>query len=76
MPAAAVLAPATLHVCDTASCNGAVSHPSTCRCSCNGTGHGSDHATGRATGIAHLQTRYVRPGFTQSMLDAMDDEPF
>lgn len=78
MPLTATLsAPAV--ICDDASCVASYSHAETCRCSCEGEGHGLKFRTERAIAASRFQARRdVRPsGFTSAMFAATpDDEAF
>jgi hypothetical protein len=61
------------------ACKAALSHVSLCECrSCRGEFHGADHRASRERFAAHQarRTDYVQPGFTRSMLAAIDDDAF
>ena len=56
------------------ACLNAISHESLCTCQCGGEGHGQVHRATRQAARAALHARYVTPGFTQAMLDAVDSD--
>lgn len=77
MPAAAVLAPAALHTCNTASCRGAASHRDTCECSCGGADHGADNRDLFQAARDRVTARVIRRGGDVFLgAAASDDEPF
>lgn len=69
----ALLDEADSHTCNTA-CQGAISHPETCRCVCLGRNHGGAHVAGRRLAADQLRASYVRTGFTTAMLAATDGD--
>jgi len=80
MPAAlaptALLDEADSHTCNTA-CQGAISHPETCRCVCLGRNHGGAHVAGRRLAALSVTTRIARTGDVFLGAAAhLDDEPY
>jgi hypothetical protein len=62
-------------ICDEVNCRLATSHPDTCRCACQGDGHGIRAQVDRAIGAITFQARRdVTGGFTRAMVTATADE--
>lgn len=62
-------------ICDEHNCRLATSHPETCRCACQGDGHGISAQVERAIAASRFQSRRdVTSGFTRAMVAAIADE--
>lgn len=64
--------------CDEFACRTANTHPETCRCSCQGDGHGVAAQVERVIAATRFQSRRdVTGGFTSAMLaEITSDEAF
>lgn len=68
-----ITADAAPAACTEDRCQDATSHEDTCRCSCDGAGHGINHRAAIQAAQASLRARTVN-GFTPGMLAAIDDD--